>query len=358
MAYIEKRFTKKNHPHFRALVRVKGFPAKSATFSLFSQAKDWANKIEAEMKAGRYKSDYSARKYTVANMIDRYCESVLYSKSTNERYINQQKQQLDWWRDKLKECKIINLTPYIINDLKEELAGRNFTKRKPATVNRYLAAITHVINTAIKEWGWMDENPIAKINKPKEPRGRARFLTDDERERLLKACADEKGKPLFVIVLMAISTGARKSEILRLKRKDVDLKRGVAVAYDTKNGDPRQLYLFDQLIILLSEIISQNKKAKYLFCNKSGNPISIEKEWKKALKAASIKDFRFHDLRHTAASYLAMNGASPSDIAEVLGHKSYDMVKRYTHHSKTHVAAVVSNMNNKVFGNQLKQKGV
>lgn len=359
MAYIEKRTLKNGAARFIATVRVRGFPTQSATFDKQSMARDWARGIENDMRAGRYGGEIVSRKYTVAQMVDRYIASVLESKTDNIGFIAKQRQQLEWWKVRIGDCQLSNLTPFIINDCKEELAGRNYSVRSPGTVNCYLSAFNHVINTAIKEWGWISTNPISKITKPKEPRGRVRYLIEKERQDLLLACKREMKKPLYLIVLLALCTGARKSEILGIKRKDVDFKRRVAVVYDTKNGEPRQLYLSDITCSLLKEWMDRRKhtKPRLVFPRRgdSKEPINIEAEWRRALKRAGIEDFRFHDLRHTAASYMAMNGASPSDIAEALGHKSYDMVKRYSHLSTTHVGNVVRSMNEKVLASEGEQ---
>jgi integrase len=350
MPSIEKRALKSGGVSYTATVRVSGFPSKCATFSKYSDARDWAQRIESDMRGGRYSGDMLARKHTVGDMIQRYLDHVLESKSTRKHYIKSQGQQLRWWKGEIGQHLLIHLQPMLLTQCKEKLAGRHYSKRKPATINRYFSALNHVINTAIKEWGWLHTNPIEKITLPKEPRGRIRYLTDQEREALLAACRMEDRKPLYTIVVFAISTGARKSEILSLKSKDVDFKRQCAVVYETKNHEPRTLYLSDYLCALLKEMPQRRRKSPLVFASANGNPINIEAQWRKARKRAGITDFRFHDLRHTAASYLAMNGASTSEIGEVLGHKSYDMVKRYSHLSTTHVAGVVASMNEKIFG--------
>jgi integrase len=355
MAYIQKRLRKNGKAAFMAVVRKSGFPMKCKTFDRYADAREWANINESNVQKEKMGTALAAKNTTVGEMITRYLDNVLESKAAKESYINIQRKQLQWWRNKLRDLRLCHLTPYIINDCKEELAGRNFSRRTPATINRYLAALNHVINTAIREWGWLEQNPITKVNKPKEPPGRTRYLLESELEALLSQCKKCERKPLYLIVLFALSTGARKSEILRLKRKDMDLVRNVAVAYDTKNGEPRQLYLSGNLSRLLADHIDkhQHRSTQWVFpANRGKSYVNIEAEWRAALKAAGVKDFRFHDLRHTSASYMAMNGASPADIAEALGHKSYDMVKRYTHLSTTHVAKVVTSMSEKFLTQQ------
>ena len=153
-------------------------------------------------------------------------------------------------------------------------------------------------------------------------------------------------KPLYLIVMLAISTGARKSEILTCKWENVDFERKIITIHETKNNESRALFLFDTTLQLLQEYAKQQKELTgYVFHPRAKQtPINIEREWKKAIKQVRLDNFRFHDLRHTTASYLAMNGATPNDIAEILGHKSLNMVKRYAHLCKTHTAKVVRDM--------------
>lgn len=224
--------------------------------------------------------------------------------------------------------------------------------RTNSTVNRYLAILSHLFTVSVREWGWSHENPVLKVTRLKEPRGRVQFLSDDERVRLLEACKKSESEYLYTVVVLALSTGARKMEILGLKWRDVELSRGVITLHETKNGERRVLILTS----LALKLMKQHAKIRTLHCNlvfpaKSfDKPIDLTTPWETALKRAEIKDFRFHDLRHSAASYLAMNGASLAEIAEILGHKTLSMVKRYSHLSEAHTSKVVAKMNEKIFG--------
>lgn len=170
---------------------------------------------------------------------------------------------------------------------------------------------------------------------------RVRYLDEDERKRLLDACKASDNDKLYPIVVFALSTGARKGEILGLTLEDIDLDRGAAILRDTKNGETRPAPIVNHLMDLLKDHIvdiqtfydglGSNPSARWLFPRRDGQaPIDIRNAWENARDSAGIKDFRFHDLRHTTASYLAMNGANPLEIAEVLGHKTFQMVKRYS----------------------------
>lgn len=134
----------------------------------------------------------------------------------------------------------------------EEKTKRN-QLRTPATVNRYFAALSHVFTVAIKEWQWIEENPLLKITKPKEPRGRIRFLSDEERQGLLEICKTSENKILYMVVVLALSTGARRMELLGLHWKDVDLQRGVIILHETKNGERRVLTLSGHALKLMKQ---------------------------------------------------------------------------------------------------------
>jgi integrase len=217
---------------------------------------------------------------------------------------------------------------------------------------RYLAALSHAFTVAVREWQWLEENPLRKVRKPPESRGRVRFLSDNERQRLLEVCKTSRNPYLYTVVVLALSTGARKMELMKLTWHDIDLLRGIITLHDTKNKERRALPLAGYAL----DLMRQHAKVRRLdtslvFPERTGTkPLSIRDAWKHAVKRAEIPDFRFHDLRHSAASYLVMSGASLAEIAEILGHKTLSMVKRYAHLSEQHTAGVVARMNAVIFG--------
>lgn len=179
-------------------------------------------------------------------------------------------------------------------------------------MNRYLAALSHALTIAMKAWGWVHDSPMRKGSKLKEPRGRVRFLSNEERQRLLDSCKASRNPYLSTVVVLALPTGARKTELLSLTWRNVDLQRGTVTLHDTKNGERRALYLTGHALTLMH----QHAKVwpldtLLIFPDQTGpKPCSVQEAWKHAVKRAGIADFRFHGLRHNAASYLAMNGAS------------------------------------------------
>jgi len=208
------------------------------------------------------------------------------------------------------------------------------TRRTPATVNRYHAALAAVLTWAIKRRlaprAW--ENPCRLVERGPENAGRVRFLSADELERLLKACKESSWPRLYALVLMAITTGARRGELVGLTWGDVDLDRGLAYVRDSKNGEPRTLPLVPAVVEELRRFASARREA-CLFPSRGvlSKPRVFEPSWQAALDRARIRGLRFHDLRHTCASYLAQNGASLLEIADVMGHRQLAMVKRYAH---------------------------
>jgi integrase len=208
------------------------------------------------------------------------------------------------------------------------------------------------LTIAVREWQWLDDSPLRKVSRPRQPRGRVRFLSDAERQRLLATCQHSPHPCLYIVVVLALATGARKMEILSLTWRDVDLKRGLITLQETKSGERRALPLTGYALqCMLDHARVRRLDMPWVFPDANGTrPAAIRTAWEAALRQADIQDFRFHDLRHTAASYLAMQGASLAEIAEVLGHKTLAMVRRYTHLSAAHTAGVVARMNTAMFG--------
>ena len=353
MASVEKRTNQNNEITYRVKVRLKGFPVQTATFERLTDARKWAQHTEAAIREGRYFKTSEARKHTLAEAIDRYCDKVLPTKPKSQK---DQATQLTWWRQAIGHYVLADVTPSLVAQSRDDLFVGITTRgvaRKPSTVNRYLAALSHVFTIAVKEWGWVEDNPVLKVSKPKEGRGRTRYLLDNERSKLLDACRESGNDFLELIVTLCLSTGARRMEIIGLSWSDVDLDRGVITLHQTKNGERRVLPLVSHAHTLMRD----HAKVRHLHCqwvfpsHKLDKPIDIRKPWEAAIAKAEIKDFRFHDLRHSAASYLAMNGASLAEIAEILGHKTLQMVKRYAHLSEAHTSKVVTRMNERIFGN-------
>lgn len=353
MANIEKRTTKNGKISFRVKVRIKGYPDQTATFPRLAEAKRWAQQAECAIREGRHFKTTEAKKHTLAEAIDRYGREILPGKpKAQAQYLI----HLHWFRREIGEYALADVTVALLVQCKNKLLSETTprgTARSPATVNRYLSALSSVFTAAINEWEWLEDSPLRKVKKPKEPRGRVRFLDDGERVRLLAACKASSNAVLYPCVILALSTGMRQGELMRLKWSDVNLKEGFIILHETKNGERRRVPLAGLALTLLRDHAKIRRiDTELLFPGTlhKDRPINLRKPFETALNRAQIADFRWHDLRHCTASYLAMNGASLAEIAEVLGHKTLHMVKRYAHLSDGHVSNVVASMNAKLFG--------
>ncbi len=210
-------------------------------------------------------------------------------------------------------------------------------QRSGATLNRYLVALAAMFTWAKRQRlvprGF--DSPTRHVEKHQESRGRVRYLSDAERERLLAACRESVWPRLYVYVLMALTTGARRGELLGLRWCDIDMERAEAVLENTKNGDRRVLVLLPQVLAELAPFTPKDghKSQALVFRSRlrPSQPYSTAKVFNEAVEAAGIKNFRFHDCRHCTASYMAQSGASLLEIADTLGHRQLRMVQRYAH---------------------------
>ncbi len=271
-------------------------------------------------------------------------------------------QRLSWWTKRLGSIGLEDLGDDEVHAALEQLSnqqsayyagtdvlGRPIFKSKrrpiaPATVNRYLAALGAVITWAIKKRiapkGYV--HPCRTVERRSENNERVRFLSDHERARLLGACAESKWRLLHLLVLLALTTGARKGELLALRWADIDFDRCLAHCGTTKNGDPKALPLVPEVMTLLAEYRGPGASLIFGSPRRPSKPFEFKAYWHRALVLAKVRDFRFHDLRHSCASMLAQSGATLLEIADVLGHRQLQMTKRYSHLTTGHKAELVN----------------
>ncbi len=346
MATIQTRRGKKGTT-YRALVRLKGSRNLSKSFRRKTDAKSWAKRTEAAVLEGRHLPSSESYRRTVGELAERFIAEIIPQRAPGDR--RNLTRQLQWWVERLKpETRLSEVSAARLVEIRDRLARGDSISGKPAspsTVKRYLALLSRVFSVAVKEWFWMEHNPCQRVTRPKEPRGRVRFLDEEERQRLLEACQASYEPRLYPLVFLAISTGGRQAELMSLRWPDVDLKSGLAVFHQTKNGERRSVPVTGPVLELLREMSRVRRlDTDLIFVNSRGRARYPREAWDEAREAAELRDFKFHDLRHTAASYLAMSGATLNDIAEVLGHKTLAMVKRYAHLTEAHTRDVLSRM--------------
>lgn len=335
MAYIQK-VTRKTDVVYRVYIKKANIKRVTKTFNSKRLAVQFVNNIESNRsKLISYSNTKIQTKLSV--VIDNY----LSNKYRGSR-LTDEKRKLDFWAKHLGSKQVRDVVKFDISTALSHLPS-HLTN---ATINRYKAAISVVFSYACREYD-LPDNPVRHIRSLPENNARIRFLSDDERKRLFGVIRQCKWDKLYLLVLLAITTGARKGELTIIKWSDIDFNRQVAFISTTKNGEPKVLPLTESVITELQRFNKQDDSLVFDSEVKPGRAYCFTKPWKKALEEAEIEDFRFHDLRHTTASYLAMNGASLLEIADVLGHKQIQMTKRYSHLCVEHKAKLI----NSVMGN-------
>lgn len=220
MATFSKRENSKGEITYQVKVRIKGYPIETATFKRKTDATKWAKQTESAMEEGRYFKTAEAKKHTLAELIDRYIKFELpQRKSDHQKF----EMQLNWWKNKIGAYLLSDITSSLLSEYRDKLQKEPSVKelndgtkiekiRSNATVNRYMASLSIVLSIASREWEWLEDNPMFKVTKKKETRGRIRFLSDDERTALLQACENASNPLIYLLVIIALSTGARFSK--------------------------------------------------------------------------------------------------------------------------------------------------
>lgn len=330
MATIQKIINKKG-VSYRTIIRKKDLPKTSKTFSTKKEAKEFALYSEFNRK-DHLLTGGIVNKITFKDLVEDYLKNEYIGTRPQ-----QQRSRLNHWSKLMGDMQVNNITKA---DIKFGL------KRLPkdlsnATINKYKKAASVVFNFGIREYD-LPDNPTRYIRSLPEKKGRTRYLSDNERKRLFEACKASKWNKLYLLVLMAITTGARRGELLSLCWNNIDIGKQTAYVLTSKNGEPKVLPLTNSVIEELQKF--NRNDSSLIFCSeiKSDKPYFFFKQWKRVREEAELVDFRFHDLRHTTASYLAQNGATLLEIADVLGHKQIEVTKRYAHLCIEHKSSLIN----------------
>lgn len=362
MAAIRERAKRDGSRVFHVQVRMAGYPARTASFPTKRQAERWAKIIEAEMIEGKHFRGVEARRRTLGEAIDRYLlEEVPKKRNGSMSRIN-----LPWWKINLGHLKLADVTPAVLVEHRGKLGRGTFTRAKPespksivkgearqfkrsnATVNRYMTALSHVFTVARKEWHWVSHNPFEGVSKLREGSGNVRFLSDEERKRLLAATA--KDSQLHTFTLLALSTAARAGELLSLCWRDVDMNEGRLLLRVTKNAQARTTWAHGEAVRALKEHGRLRRlNDDRVFTSITGRRYRYEKPFRAACQQAQIENFTFHGLRHSAATYLAREGATEQQLKAIGGWKS-NVVSRYVHLAAQDAKDVLAKMNEKILG--------
>lgn len=330
MATIRKR----GEFQWEAQVRRKGYPPQSKTFNTRSDADLWAATTESEMGRGVFIDRSDAERNTVAEIIDRF---------TTEFAPHHYKMRVDKkeaWRYQCEHLKNI-LGKFSLAALDQKLVAQYRDNRLGAvgdsTVRKELFMLSKILKFAEIECAITlpRGNPVEKIRKPSESKSRDRRLNEDEWNNLAMECQKSRNTYLWSAVQLAVETGMRQGELLSLQWKMIDKKRSIAFLKDTKNGEARTVPLSPTALTVLDALpVSIGGKVIPL------QRMTLFHVFQAACARAGIDDFTWHDLRHEALSRLAERGdMTVLELAAVSGHKTLQMLKRYTHLQAEKLAA-------------------
>jgi integrase len=360
MGEIMERRNKKGKLRFTARIRIKGCKTMTKTFGRKTDANEWLTKTSATLLENRDFPERGERGLTLNDLITKYIAEGFFEKEASEA---SQTRQLKWWGERIGHVQLCHLTPKVISRTRAELRLRKnrYGKRiGNGTINRYKSALSAAITYAVEELFWLRSNPANALKQLKENKGRTRFLSSAELLALTRAIAHRRNKKLLPLFLLTIATGLRRSEALDIRWSRIDFAMKTVHIPKTKNGEARTLPL-DGLVwshILRLYEFRQPGSDLVFHGRKLDQPMDYTTAWVNALKAAGLGDFRWHDTRHTAASYLRMSGATLADIADVLGQKTLIMAKRYSHLPDENKRTKVVEMNQQFLPGDLVEKAM
>jgi len=340
--------TKTDSGRWKSVIRRSGWPTVSKTFRVKRDAEDWSRATEDEIIRGIYIPRSHSEKMTVSRALDRYLKEVTPTKKPTTQVRE---------KGRAKQLKY-SLGNYSLAALNADKIGAFLDARladgkSASTIRLELALLSHLYSVAIKEWGMgLIANPVLNVRKPAPSKGRNRRLTDKEEKKLLKVC-DAHSNPFFGwIVRIALYTAMRQGEITGLTKDQVSLRKRTVILTDTKNDTVRTVPLSNKALEVFKAAFAHPIRpidTKLIFYGEPGRdgirrPYTINRTWVYSLEAAEIEGLRFHDLRHEATSRLVEAGLSDQQVSSITGHKSMQMLKRYTHLRTENLADLIADL--------------
>jgi len=320
---------------WKALIRKLGWPAKSQTFRTRRAAEDWARSTEDDMVRGVYIDRGPSERLTVETALTRYEKEVTSGKKAFTQH--GEKAKAKHLKVFFGKYSLAAVTPDLVATYRDKRLDEGMANN---TVRLELALLSHLFTVAIQEWRiGLVYNPVANIRKPSAGTGRNRRLTEGEEKQLLTA-ADKHSNPMFGwLVRLALETGMRSNELVTLTRSQVDRKRQIVRLDDTKNGSSRTVPLSPAAAKVFEQALSHPIRpidTDLIFFGEPGKdgkrrPYTFRKIWDNLKQELGLADLHFHDLRHEAVSRFVEAGLGDQEVAAISGHKSMQMLKRYTH---------------------------
>ncbi len=314
---------------------------KSSGTTNYKEAQVILNKHRQDVLEGKVPEVKVIKNYTFRELAEEYLVWI-----TRQKDVVNKTRKVKQLVDRFGDLQLRRFSTKIVEDFQTERLKRN----KTATVNRLLATLKHMFTKA-EEWEMVEEEYLKKVRKVKllkENNRRLRYLAQDEAHCLVHNC-DTHLQP---VVQVALNTGMRKQEILKLKwDENIDLKHGFILLIDTKNNERREIPINSTVREALSKQVRRLDVPWVFYDPKTGRKWGdLKRSFYSALRRSGIKDFRFHDLRHTFASHLVMAGVDITTVKELLGHKTLSMTLRYAHLAPSHKVAAVDLLNEKLKG--------
>ena len=320
-------------------IRRRGYPAQVRTFDTKTAAQDWAAGIEHEISRGTFISRADTESTTLAALLDRY-----------EREITPQKRGAAGERSHIRmirqDCLARCCIPAITGKTLTQYRDRRLESVSASTLNREINILSHVFTVAARDWHshlpW--GNPVRMLRRPRVDDRRERRLTGDEEPRLLDAARRGQGDHIHEIIVLALETAMRRGEIAAMRWEHVDRKARVLLIPETRTGAPRRVPLSSRALAVLDSLprrmdgrvwsVRAESMTRSFERAVSRARQDYEDECVKVLRKPDedlLRDLRFHDLRHEATSRLFAKGLNPMEVAAITGHKTLQMLKRYTH---------------------------
>lgn len=321
---------------WQAIIRRRGYPQQSKTFPTRSEAEAWAGAVEADMRRGTYQSTSDAERTTVSDLIgDFETDYAPHHYRVREDKKEAWRFQLDRLDEFFGAYSLVAVDQKLVAAYRDtRLQGNG--DRKPvgsSTVRKELYMLSKLLDFAQqeKQITLPRGNPVEKIRKPTDSKGRDRRLAADEWTAFEVECRKSRNPWLWPAVQLAVETAMRQGELLSLSWKQIDKKRKLAMLTDPdkiKNEEPRAVPLSSAALAVLEVLPRPIKGGAVLQVER----MTLYHAFMYACQRAKIEDFTFHDLRHEALSRLAERGDfSVLEMAAVSGHKTLQMLKRYTH---------------------------
>lgn len=273
----------------------------------------------------------AARQHTFEDLMERYFNDHAPIHKENSS-VQRDKDSHIHLKQVFSGLTLDKITPSLVIDYRNKRLTEGAAH---STVLNEIGLLRNAFNVAIRHWKWCRENPVSQVKLGLKPRHVDRWLTYEEEQRLLEASKGHLNGQLTDIIIFALNTGMRKSEILSLKIQDIDFQRRICTVMKSKNKEKRGIPLNASAMEVLIRRSKVIPISGYIFATSNGTkimPRNLNRGFVKALTKAGIENFRFHDLRHTFATRLTQHGTDIYKIAKLLGHKDISTTQRYAHH--------------------------